>query len=360
MRRDRCVGASSNGWIAMVDDGLGFYMLNTVSVEQVINLPPLWGTASITLEPMLNNQPQFSVLGRHLSGVYVRDNEVHKAIWNKRPTDADFTIVVLFKPPLGALRYSQGGQHWTTVPTTLSFASDAIFYDRRLYMVADFGTNGAHVVAVDLLHGEPIIELPEFSFFKKVKEYRMLPYLSISPSGGLFFIAQLIPSDAVRTTRFQVFRLDEGQTMWQRIENLDRGLLFLGLNTSKWLPCLWEGCRTDSIYFTDDTQTPNSRGRDSGVFHLDDGTTESMFENDLMELTHPFPVWIFHSSKRNREPRAFTEKEFLENNSNCLHRIAFPVTFMTMRISKYIFARLTKAIHPRLVNHCHFSKSGPE
>ncbi|KAK1264950.1 hypothetical protein QJS04_geneDACA010660 [Acorus gramineus] len=32
----------------------------------------------------------------------------------------------------------------------------------------------------------------------------------------------------------------------------------------------------------------------------------------------------------------------------------------TMRISKYIFARLTKAIHPRLVNHCHFSKSGPE
>ncbi|KAK1264469.1 putative methyltransferase PMT23 [Acorus gramineus] len=157
---------------ANIPDDLLWMILKRIDHEDdyrsfriVINLPPLWGTASITLEPMLNNQPQFSVLGRHLSGVYVRDNEVHKAIWNKRPTDADFTIVVLFKPPLGALRYSQGGQHWTTVPTTLSFASDAIFYDRRLYMVADFGTNGAHVVAVDLLHGEPIIELPEFSFF---------------------------------------------------------------------------------------------------------------------------------------------------------------------------------------------------
>ncbi|KAK1265406.1 hypothetical protein QJS04_geneDACA010568 [Acorus gramineus] len=68
----------------------------------------------------------------------------------------------------------------------------------------------------------------------------------------------------------------------------------------------WEGCKEDSIYFTDDNYNwhiflslyyadgpavlSREFGYDSGVFRLEDGAIESIFNDP--GVMYPFLVWV--------------------------------------------------------------------
>ncbi|KAK1287205.1 hypothetical protein QJS10_CPB19g00502 [Acorus calamus] len=71
---------------------------------------------------------------------------------------------------------------------------------------------------------------------------------------------------------FEVFELDEGGMTWARTCSLRGGMLFLGMNTSMWLANShgWQECKKDSKFFKDDN---------FGVFRLEDGVTESIFDD---------------------------------------------------------------------------------
>ncbi|KAK1276682.1 hypothetical protein QJS04_geneDACA011664 [Acorus gramineus] len=95
---------------------------------------------------------------------------------------------------------------------------------------------------------------------------------------------------------------------WARTQSLRGGMLFLGMNTSMWLANSqgWQGCKEDSMYFTDDyygwhifrplnyVDEPVvfylEFGYDLGVFRLKDGAIESIFDDRGM--MYPYMVWV--------------------------------------------------------------------
>ncbi|KAK1259114.1 hypothetical protein QJS04_geneDACA021430 [Acorus gramineus] len=306
-RPERCLGSSSDGWLCMADDSLQLYLLNPFS-NSVVILPPL----RTTLLPMPRPHPRhrrsltFSVIRRNNegieligSGAYVRDEYLQKAVWSAKPTDPNCVIVLLWQTPHSIVCCRRGDEQWTVIRTSLSFVSDAIFYREKLYVVGCEKT--MRVVAIDLLHQEEQeMVMPEFGFHIDLGDQM---YLAEGPSGLLFTVRHLlhwVHDVAYVTLGFETFRFDETVKKWVKTDSLGDGMLFLGQNTSMWVSCSdFKKCRGNCIYFTDDYMDDSTSnlasvgmGEDSGVFHLDDESFGSIYDDEDMKWKYPYPVWV--------------------------------------------------------------------
>ncbi|KAK1272136.1 hypothetical protein QJS04_geneDACA005994 [Acorus gramineus] len=126
-------------------------------------------------------------------------------------------------------------------------------------------------------------------------------YLAAGPSGLLFILKHYkhlfrCPHSRHQTIGFRVFKLDETGTNWVETKNLDDGILFLGMNSSVWVSSTnFKECKGNSIYFAYDDKFclayKNGRPGDSGVFHLEDRSFSSVFDNDFKKL-YPYPLWV--------------------------------------------------------------------
>ncbi|CAL1386337.1 unnamed protein product [Linum trigynum] len=102
------------------------------------------------------------------------------------------------------------------------------------------------------------------------------------------------------TIKFTVYKLNEETNQWGEIKSIGDYALFLGMNTSACLSTQdHSGYKPDCIYFTDDSFEKHVRrrrgGYDMGIYHLSDGTIESLCCINLYEnpsLVWPPPVWV--------------------------------------------------------------------
>ncbi|KAK1291315.1 F-box protein [Acorus calamus] len=201
---------------------------------------------------------------------------------------------------------------WATmIRTSLNFIADAIFYkeDHRFYVVGYTSVN-VRVVAVDILQ-EQEMEMPELeeaieTEMASDRDLAIRLHIAVGGPSGLVVVLRLlkflkiekIPYDL--TVGFKLFKLDETETKWVVTKSLDddgHGMVFLGSNNSVWLSSGdFKGlCKGNSIYFTDDDRFNSvyyaGLGGESGVFHLEDGSFRSIYDNDLKYL-YPHPVWV--------------------------------------------------------------------
>ncbi|KAL8092861.1 putative F-box protein At1g44080 [Apium graveolens] len=100
-----------------------------------------------------------------------------------------------------------------------------------------------------------------------------------------------------KTKNFYVYKLDNELKKWEKIDSLEDGILFVGLNESMSLSAVSnEGCPGGCIYFTDDNwdhinihEHDLYGGHDMGIFNLRDKSVKEIFQVRRMV---PPPVWI--------------------------------------------------------------------
>ncbi|XP_057781635.1 uncharacterized protein LOC130999946 [Salvia miltiorrhiza] len=145
-------------------------------------------------------------------------------------------------------------------------------------------------------------------------------YLALSPAGEIFmavrYIGEFVSNDGevvyegdtltddspapvicpYRTMGFRVFRVDAGRSEWVDVESLDDSALFLGGNESVMVSAAAAGAKRNAIYFTDDyweriDEDYSYGGHDLGVFCMEDGSIETVFDFEEDKIEPP-PFWI--------------------------------------------------------------------
>ncbi|XP_077243068.1 putative F-box protein At3g25750 isoform X8 [Tasmannia lanceolata] len=88
----------------------------------------------------------------------------------------------------------------------------------------------------------------------------------------------------MRTSYFEVSKLDQNTGKWIELESLGDQVLFLGLNSSLSLSALdFPQLKRNCIYFTDDSDV-NNEGIDNGVYDLENESIKPCYPNS--------PSWI--------------------------------------------------------------------
>lgn len=106
-----------------------------------------------------------------------------------------------------------------------------------------------------------------------------------------------------RTVRFKVFKLDREEKKWVEVNSLDDRVLFLGDDctfsaSASDLSC----CRnciffTDNFFFTGGEEDVVFRGRDIGVFDMENGSIAALTDYpEYSKLFWPPPDWILLST----------------------------------------------------------------
>lgn len=108
------------------------------------------------------------------------------------------------------------------------------------------------------------------------------------------------------TRGFQVFEINLGTSRWKEIKHLGNRSLFLGHNSSISLDVSNNPhCKPNCIYFTDDfcegywymheEENTGGGGEDMGVYNLEDGSIEPLYEGQYSyHLLNP-PMWVEQS-----------------------------------------------------------------
>ncbi|KAK1283235.1 hypothetical protein QJS10_CPB21g01394 [Acorus calamus] len=287
------------GWVCMADDRrLDVYLLNLFT-GAMVTLPPL--TTNVISEHWrggvrpLQIRCDDGVFEMVAFGHFGEDAHLYKVVFSTEPTDPNCTIVVFFRRAvcMDLVYCRPGDERWALMDTSLWEVYDAVFYKEKLYVVTSIMGS---VVAFDLIHQGQEIKMPTVNVIDRdwfcVPDMRTQVHLAVGPSGLLFILRHLIPH---QTEMFKIFRLDETETKWVRTKSLDDGMLFVGLNTSTWLPSgNFKECKGNSIYFTDDVTNLlylDDQFKDSGVFYLEDMSFGSIYGDD-MKVLYPHPVWV--------------------------------------------------------------------
>ncbi|KAF6152410.1 hypothetical protein GIB67_038033 [Kingdonia uniflora] len=109
------------------------------------------------------------------------------------------------------------------------------------------------------------------------------------------------PEDLTDTS-FKVFKLEQCEKKWVRVDSLDDNTFFVGFSSSFSLPALdCFGCKPNCIYFTDDSIKGDEDklfysglGNDNGAFNLAEKSLEAnpIISGLAPSYTKPIPMWL--------------------------------------------------------------------
>lgn len=201
----------------------------------------------------------------------------------------------------GDLAFCKNGDHsWTLIHDAKFFSEDVIYHKDLFYAV---DKNGA-IAVCDVSHVSPrvsIIETP--SQFGGDMQY----LVNSEDDEELLLVTRYLDlvHDNVdllvfcKTVRFEVFRMNWNEQLWERVTSLGDRTLFVGGNSSLLLSTSdFPACSGNCIYFTDDYCEFNEEfvfgDYDSGIFKLCDGSIEplpSYWRTSHSQVNGP-PIWV--------------------------------------------------------------------
>jgi hypothetical protein len=310
-----CVGSSHNFLVFL--DNNGYPLLLNPSSETCINLPPfpnsLIRRASV---------PSYSYYVEHLRKFFVA-----KAALMCFPSPSQYTLAIMYGTyPLCKIAFcSNRRASWVELLDAKQCYCDIVFDNNNFYtLTGDCSIEGwdfrQQVPRKILYVNHPIIDkdkeeetkFPSDKFSSKL-------YLVIS-KGYFFlierFIGNFVNSDGevvyegsnlsnegdevcpYRTKHFSVYKLDFVKKRWEKIKCLNGGVIFVGVNESKFVAKNL-GCEGNLIYFSDDRWEEMNLdysygGHDWGVFDLQDSSIK--FLAPYANKMDPPPIWMVPNS----------------------------------------------------------------
>lgn len=227
----------------------------------------------------------------------MRDTFIRKIVLSASPGNGgdDYAAVAILNCS-GDLGFCKRGDDcWKIVPGARDFSEDVIYIKGLFY-----GVNKLGDVAV--------INAEEIASRVKIIETQMIGggdmlYL-VNYGDELLLVSRFLDlvneyAELYRTTRFEVYKLDECGSRWEMVKNLEDRIIFLGKNSSLLLSASdTPGCQGNCIYFTDDhSDLPYGNGGvycDMGFFSLKDGTIEPLpcYSDTSKMLQRCPPIWV--------------------------------------------------------------------
>ncbi|KAF5204793.1 hypothetical protein FRX31_005621 [Thalictrum thalictroides] len=191
-----------------------------------------------------------------------------------------------------------GDKSWSVIEG-VRFVNDFINFNGQLYgigwngglMLCDF--SDPHPTFIDFANP------PE-----DVKGYE--PIYVVELGGELYMVIRLVDPTPIefppiefhhvyKAVFFDVYKFDFSTRRWEYLKTLGDYAIFIGSNTTFGVKASdYPSCKPDSIYFTDDFKEPfgHLTGADMGIYNIEAGTIEPLYEGDDFLSRFSPPVWI--------------------------------------------------------------------
>ncbi|GAU36669.1 hypothetical protein TSUD_15820 [Trifolium subterraneum] len=308
-----CVGSSQNFLVFL--DNNGCPLLLNPSSNICFNLPhfpnSLIRRASV---------PSYSYYVEQLRKFFVA-----KAALMCSPSPSQYTLAIIYGSyPLCKIAFSSNRRaSWVELFDANRCYCDIVFHNNNLYaLTGDCSIEGwdfRQQVPRKILYADyPIMEKDKEEETKfPIDKFSSRLYLVIS-KGDFFLIERFIGNFVnaygevvyegsnlsyegnevcpYRTKHFSVYKLVK--TRWEKIKSLDGGVIFVGVNESKFV-AKNSGYEGNLIYFSDDrweemNLDDSYGGHDWGVFNLEDSSIK--FLAPYANKMDPPPIWMVPNS----------------------------------------------------------------
>lgn len=286
--RGRLVVGSSNGWLILKDKDLyTISLINPWSVKHQQNwrLPSLYDL--IRGQDYARRHPQS-----------------HTKVWKATlsPPPLHIVVALVYGPQQHLAIAGVGEQQWSNVDNGNSSIDDVVYHQNYFFAIT---TTGNIIVYSVLGRCHVICYKPNLPAIFPLG-YDIIRYYLVVIDKDLhvvvkkwFTIMRRNICALYKAKGFRVFKLnakypfdtiENGTCQVEEIKSIKGYSLFLGINSSTALKKS-SGCKGDCIYFTDDFMPTDARGKDAGVFNMDDGRIQTFpFDLDSTKLCPP--IWV--------------------------------------------------------------------
>ncbi|EPS66765.1 hypothetical protein M569_08014, partial [Genlisea aurea] len=235
-RRHRCAG-SSFGWLILMDESPSIFVLNPLTRDR-IDLPPLSSFPDVVSLDYYSVGREYTVRSPppgsnpySLNLRQMRDSFIRKMILSHNPYDRRRFLAIGILNRHETLAYcTPGDASWRIVDEIQGYSEDLICFNENLYAVNKSGSLAVHNPnsnATEFLDVSAELDGDELYLVNAVEEELLLV------SRYLDFEIDVVQYQEVCSTyKFVVYRLDRSRLKWEKAENLNDRIFFLGTNSS--------------------------------------------------------------------------------------------------------------------------------
>ncbi|XP_077243058.1 F-box protein SKIP23-like isoform X6 [Tasmannia lanceolata] len=269
---------------------------------------------SLSFSPSIIRFARLSLLNSSKASNAINTKKIHNSSDLGEQSELLHRSVSQHRPPLLMLpneeRSESRDEGWTTLNRQWGSYEDVIYHKGKFYCIIDSG----NLVACDFSsNGLPKLTKISKSDGKRISEsdgkrsgrrylvessgelLNVCRYYEMHPMYVRYLIlgsSKCLDGDfdprnlgwTMRTSYFEVSKLDQNTGKWIELESLGDQVLFLGLNSSLSLSALdFPQLKRNCIYFTDDSDV-NNEGIDNGVYDLENESIKPCYPNS--------PSWI--------------------------------------------------------------------
>lgn len=269
-----CCG-SSYGWLFVVDHKFKGRLLNPFTSE-------------------LYELPEFPKMEANMCW-----GRIMKAILSDDPSvKSDFTVVFLYARDMQAVFWRPGDSAWTYIRCIQGTIKDAVFFQGRLYVVYSMGL----IYTIKLgpkptarLAGPRGPPLMGFCYLVDFMDELLLVHRNLRFIGGM-------KDRHLLTDKFDVHKVDLKGKRMSPCTDLGDYAIFLGVSSPVVVDSRqFQGCKRNSIYFTDTSFKLSSReyGRDDlGVYDMKEGIVEPYYPPEIFQPFDEPPIWLTPNCNR--------------------------------------------------------------
>ncbi|KAL8229894.1 hypothetical protein R6Q57_014794 [Mikania cordata] len=290
--RQQCI--SSHGWLLTTGEQ-EFYtkLVNPLSGTQ-IDLPELY-----MFEELYFDQDEWVYYGFSMRKV---------VFTSSNPSDPSFRVIIIWGKTIGFCQ--PGDASWARINGWKGGLFDITYHilQKRLYIVTtmgiiyecDINNDVSSPLTISLVTTFPAQEfgcgslpwayLLEWGHNSLLMIIRERQYFKKHDDGYERY-------GPYKTNWFQcfVFGLDDGK--WSKLTSLGDKAVFIGFNSSFSVIGDVEGVKPNCIYFTDDLYEPyrglpDGGGGDVGIYHMSNGTIETIFGSQESVFRDCPPLWL--------------------------------------------------------------------
>ncbi|XP_077243062.1 F-box protein SKIP23-like isoform X7 [Tasmannia lanceolata] len=241
---------------------------------------------SLSFSPSIIRFARLSLLNSSKASNAINTKKIHNSSDLGEQSELLHRSVSQHRPPLLMLpneeRSESRDEGWTTLNRQWGSYEDVIYHKGKFYCIIDSESDGKR-------SGRRYLVESSGELLNVCRYYEMHPmyvrYLILGSSKCLD--GDFDPRNlgwTMRTSYFEVSKLDQNTGKWIELESLGDQVLFLGLNSSLSLSALdFPQLKRNCIYFTDDSDV-NNEGIDNGVYDLENESIKPCYPNS--------PSWI--------------------------------------------------------------------
>ncbi|PIA55651.1 hypothetical protein AQUCO_00700160v1 [Aquilegia coerulea] len=191
-----------------------------------------------------------------------------------------------------------GDKTWSVIQRVFAVI-DFISFNSQFYGVNDYGKlkvcdfSGPRPIFVDFANAPEGVNGTERFYFVELEGELHMVIRRVDPTPIKFPPIEF--HHVYMSVYFQVYKFDFCTHKWEELETLGDHAIFIGSNTTFGLNASdYPLCKPGCIYFTDDCNESYERliGADMGIYNLEAGTIEPVYEGeDILSRFSP-PVWI--------------------------------------------------------------------